>query len=250
MVKCKNLYIGCLVFLLFLAILARTGPANASDMAVNIQVQGNMDNIEINSGNVQNNGGCLHGNGTVKKSQRPLKGFNKIKVHGVFNLHIRQQKNFEVEISCDANLYQHIQTRVADHMLDIDTDRSICPKRPIDIRVGLPEFLELNALGADDIIVSDLDNKQFHVTVDGSSDIKITGRTATLTADLNGAGDLEAFGLRAETVLVTSRGAGDATVHADKEIKAVLDGAGDVTYLGSPDRVIQKGNGIGDLSAE
>lgn len=250
MTQWKNLYLGCLVIFLFPGFFNWTGAAGASDLSVNIQVSSSLTGIQVNDGSDQNNGDCLSGNGIIKKAQRALKGFDKIMVNGVFNLSIRQQHDFVVEISCDANLYQQIQTRLVNGRLEIDTDRAICPKRPVDIRIGLPELSELKALGSDDIIVSDLNNNQFLVTVDGSSDIRITGRTRIFTANLNGAGDLDASGFYAETVLVTSRGAGDAMVHADMEINAVLDGVGDVTYLGSPDRVIQRGDGVGDLNAE
>lgn len=250
MAQWKNLYIGCLVIFLFPGFFNWIGSSSASDLSVNVQVPGSVPSLQIKEGSDQHNGDCLRGNGVIKKAQRALKGFDKIMVTGVFNLSIRQQQNFVVEIFCDANLYQQIQTRMVNGRLEIDTGRSICPKRPIDIRVGLPEFLELTALGADEIIVSDLNNDQFLVTMDGSSDIRITGRTRTFIANMNGAGDLDASGFRAETVLVTSRGAGDAIVHANREIKAVLDGAGDVTYLGSPDGVTQSGDGIGDLSGE
>lgn len=250
MAQWKNLYLGCLVFFLFPGFFDCFGPAGASDLSVNVQMADSLTSFHINDDSDQNNGDCLRGNGVIKKAQRALKGFDKIMVNGVFNLSIRQQQDFVVEISCDANLYQQIQTRMVNGWLEIDTGRSICPKRPVDIRIGLPEFLELNALGADDIIVSDLNNNQFLVTMDDSSDIRITGRTRTFTANMNGAGDLDASGFRTETVLVTSRGAGDAIVHVGREIKAVLNGAGDVRYLGSPDEVTQSGDGIGDLSGE
>jgi len=250
MTQWKNLYLGCLVIFLCAGFFNWTRSAGASDLSVNIQVPSSLTGIQINDGSGQNNGDCLSGNGILKKAQRALKDFNKIMVNGIFTLSIRQQHDFVVEISCDANLYQQIQTKRVNDRLEINTDRRICPKRPVDIRIGLPELIELKALGSDDIIVSDLNNDQFLVTVDGSSDLRITGRTRTFSADLNGAGDLDASEFRAEKVLVTSRGAGDAIVHADREINAVLNGVGDVTCLGSPDRVIQRGDGVGDLIAE
>lgn len=250
MAQWKNLYLRCLVCFLFAGFFDCIGSAGASDLSVNVQMADSLTNPHINDGGDQNNGDCLPGNGVIKKTQRALKGFNKIMVNGVFNLNIRQQQDFVVEISCDTNLYQQIQTRMVNGRLEIDTGRSICPKRPVNIRIGLPEFIELNALGTDDIIVLDLNNNLFMITVEGSSDIKITGNTKRFIAELSGAGNLDASGFRAGKVLVISCGSGDAIVHADKEINAVLDGAGDVKYIGAPDRVTQSGDGVGDLSAE
>jgi len=247
MVQWRHIY---LVFFLWSGLFNWTVAAGASDLSINIQMPGRLTRIEINDDSDQDDGGCLHGNGMVKKAQRILDGFDEIVVNGVFKLSIRQQQDFMVEISCDANLYQHIQTRMVHARLEIGTNRSICPKRPVDIRIGLPGLTKLTALGADDIVVSGLNNTQFLVTIEGSSDVRLTGRTKTFSANLNGAGDLDASGFRAETVLIASGGAGDAVVHADREIHAVLDGAGDVTYSGTPDRVTQSGDGVGDLSAE
>ena len=248
--KWKRLFSRVLVIFFHICFFVDAGSASASDLNVNIQVPGNINSVQINNGNSQNYGDCLRGNGTIKKEQRSLKGFKKITVNGVFNLSIRQQQDFVVEVSCDANLYPHIQTQKVNDTLEIGTEQSICPKLPIRIRIGLPEFLELKSLGTDDISISNLDNKQFVVTVEGSSDIEIEGQTQTFTLNLDGSGDVDASGFRAQTVLVTADGSGDAIVHANKEIKAVLDGAGDVTYRGNPGRVIQKGDGTGDLSAQ
>ncbi len=226
------------------------GTANASNLHIHLQGGENMIEFHINENGNQHNEGCLHGNGIMKKTRRDLKNFNKILVDGIFNLNIRQQKDFKVEVSCDENLYKYIQTQVVNGRLEINANKSICPKHPVDIHIGLPEFSELNAQGTDDIIITDLKNDKFLAIIDGSSDMKITGSTGQFTAKLNGSGDLDASGFHAEKVFIASCGAGDAIVHAAKEVNAVLDGAGDITYIGSPERIIQSGEGIGDLSAE
>ncbi len=250
MTQQRRPHIKFLAILICYGLVSWFSTAEASNLYINLQSGDNMIDLHINENNKRHNEECLHGNGVIKKAHRDLKKFSKILIDGVFNLNIRQQKDFKLEISCDENLYQYIQTQIVNGRLEINSSQSICPKHPVNIHISLPKFSELIARGSDDIIITDLKSDNFLVIIDGSSDIEITGNTGQLTAKLNGAGDLDASGFHAKKVFITSHGAGDAIIHATKEINAILDGAGDITYIGSPERIIQSGDGAGDLSAE
>nr|WP_320193431.1 DUF2807 domain-containing protein [uncultured Desulfobacter sp.] len=202
--------------------------------------------IQINSTNWVNTG-CLEGNGVLKKEKKKLESFNKIRINGVFNVTIVQQAMPFFEMSADANLFSRIQIRVIKNQLQIDSTGSLCPKLPIKINIGLPELKEVQGLGADDITISNLTNEHFTVNMDGSCDISITGSTKIFTVTMTGAGDLNAFRFKADKISILSSGAGDCEVFATKLLKAHIDGAGDITFQGHPEKVIVSGDGVGDV---
>lgn len=211
-----------------------------------IQAHENSTDIQTNSTNWVNTG-CLKGNGILKKKKKQLKPFNKIRINGVFNVAIRQQVNPFFEMSADANLFEKVQIQVIKDQLQIDSTGSLCPELPVKIDIGLPELTEIQGLGADDIAISNLNNEHFTVKMDGSCDISITGRTNAFTATMTGAGDLNASRFKADKTSIQSSGAGDGAVFASKVLKAHIDGAGDITYQGHPEKILVGGDGVGEL---
>ncbi len=190
---------------------------------------------------------CLQGNGILKKENRTPGPFNKVHVNGVFNVQIAQQADSFFEISADANLISNIETRVVDGQLQISSKGSLCPKLPVKIQIGMPELVALQGVGADDISVSNLDNQQFSIQMDGSGDIRVTGRTREFQVMMDGAGNLDAGQFKAGNVSIRSSGAGDAQIFAAEKIDAYIDGVGDITLHGQPEKAIFNSDGVGEL---
>jgi len=63
---------------------------------------------------------------------------------------------------------------------------------------------------------------------------------------MQGAGDVNAEGLRVDEVVIKMAGAGDVSVHAVKLLDVTVDGAGTVHYKGNP-RIVKKVSGVGDI---
>ena len=95
-----------------------------------------------------------------------------------------------------------------------------------------------------------LEKAEFNGAVDFQASEGMTGRDVELV--VNGAGDIEIYGLKAAKAALTVNGAGDATVRdIDCESLVVsINGAGDATVAGKADSAELTISGAGDIDAE
>jgi hypothetical protein len=75
----------------------------------------------------------------------------------------------------------------------------------------------------------------------------MAGKVNRLLADLTGASNLRAGDLSAENVELSVTGAGKADVTASNLLRAVITGAGKVSYGGNPKSVERKITGAGKI---
>lgn len=105
----------------------------------------------------------------------------------------------------------------------------------------------LSVSGSGDVDAEELQLENCEVSVQGSGDVKLKGVTTVLVAKQNGSGDLNAYGMKAVVVKVNNSGSGDIVVQVVNDLEAVLNGSGDLTYHGSPERVDAESNGSGEI---
>lgn len=94
--------------------------------------------------------------------------------------------------------------------------------------------VQLTVDGSGGIEVSDVQVETLTVRVDGSGGVTIDGAAEAQRVELNGDGSYDAAGLRSARAMVTVHGAGSASVNVDDALDAVIDGSGDISYVGDP----------------
>lgn len=234
-------FLGLLLLLLILAVSPEQGVAGS---VVAVQIISGEGNSTIVSDVGQK---CIQGNLEPRRQKRALKDFSRIVVDGAFDVQVRQQRKFLFEISGDSNLLAEIDAVVAGDELQITARRSICPGLPLHLTIGAPNISEFRSEGASNIQIVDIDAMSFTLESEGSSEIAVQGTTESLNISLSGAGDIQAFDLVADSVEINSQGAGDIQVFAKSGLSAVISGAGDVYYRGTPAEIKRIENGVGEL---
>jgi hypothetical protein len=202
----------------------------------------------LDTGNAGSSSDCLEGSGVSKTVERTVDEFRAVVVDGVFDVTIRAHKKTPLSLTADDNLVSHIVTEVKDATLHIRPDRSICAKSAMRITVGTDALESLSAAGANDITLEKLAEDRLELRIDGSGSVSASGRSQALSAEIKGAAELLAGGLKAENVRITVSGAGDAEVYASKSLHVVISGAGDVVYDGNPADVQREISGWGEVS--
>jgi len=81
----------------------------------------------------------------------------------------------------------------------------------------------------------------------GAAKVTMAGKVNRLLADLTGASNLRAADLSAEDVELSVTGAGKADVTVSNLLRAVITGAGNVSYGGNPKSVEKKITGAGKI---
>nr|CBX29681.1 hypothetical protein N47_J06620 [uncultured Desulfobacterium sp.] len=182
-----------------------------------------------------------------KTEKRNVPAFTSIEVDGAFNVYIECQKKRLIEVRGDSNILPNIITRVKGNTLQITSNRSMCPKRLLEVKVSADNIEKLSVSGSVDLSISGVNNNSLDIRVDGAGDIKASGKTKNLKIDVSGSGDIKAKELKAENIDVSVNGAGNAVVNASRKLKAEINGAGDITYYGNPREVIKEVSGAGDI---
>lgn len=81
----------------------------------------------------------------------------------------------------------------------------------------------------------------------GAAGVAVKGNTMKLIVTCNGAGPMDLLDLKAEQVQVSTEGQNDIYLHAEKELKALIENIGNVYYSGEPEEILRNGNGPGKL---
>ncbi len=178
---------------------------------------------------------------------RDVPEFNRIVVEGAMDIVVGVGKSQRVEISADRRYISRVETRVEDDTLYISQEGRHW--RDIDVEVEI-SVRELNAFiieGAADAEITGIKSDRFVLEIDGAGDVTLEGTCGDAEYEINGAGDVDAENLKCKTVEVTINGAGDADVYASESVRAELNGVGDITVCGDPDRVRPSINGLGSF---
>ncbi|MEN8263350.1 MAG: head GIN domain-containing protein [Nitrospirota bacterium] len=226
---------------------------NGQSIAGNISINVNDGNAEVTAmggvSRVSVNEGCVDGSGKRKVEQRRVSSFNKIDIDGVFDVKIELRKKQGVEIIGDDNILPHIVTKVSGDTLVITSSKSICPKLSLQVNISQENIEKLDADGSNDINISGVKNKNLALNLNGATDLRASGSTGEFTAKISGAGSLRARNLHAENAVISVVGSGDAEVYASGKLNASIDGAGDISYFGSPKEISRRVTGVGDIEA-
>lgn len=243
-------YFLLILFIVFFVTMLSINKTTAGGISINMG-DGSVGNISIDGGVARSGGsGCgngVEGNGIDKTEKRNVSKFTSVEVDGAFNVYIECQKKQSIEVKGDSNILPQIITRVKGNTLQITTSRSICPKRSLEVKIFADNVEKVSVSGAVDLSISGVNNNNLDLGIDGSGDIKASGKTKNLKVDVSGSGDLKAKELKSENANISVNGAGNAIVNASKKIKAEINGAGDITYYGNPKEVIKNISGAGDI---
>ena len=112
---------------------------------------------------------------------------------------------------------------------------------------GVRGDFNLSVSGSGDVEAGELQLENCKVSIQGSGDVRLKGATANLLVKQNGSGDVNTYGLKAVDVDVNNGGSGDIVVQAVNSIRAIINGSGDLTYHGSPEKVDVMANGSGEI---
>lgn len=187
----------------------------------------------------------LKGSGTSKTESREAGEFKGIDMRGSGRAEFSVGATPSIEITADDNILPLVETRVEFGKLVIDTAKGkFEPKTEIVIKVTTPKIESVQSAGAAKIQISGIENETFELKTDGAGSVKVAGKTASFTAKMNGATDLNASDLASAGVILEMRGAGKATVNAEKTLVVNIEGTSSVEYLGEP-RIKQKIMGSG-----
>ena len=137
----------------------------------------------------------MEGSGNVIEETREVRDFSRVRLAGFGRLYIERGETESLRIEAEDNLLQYITTEVKGEELDIRWQKNILVTNHEPVNFYLT--------------VKTLDT----ITLDGAGDIEAPDmRAETFAVNANGAGNFELLNLEADALVVTVSGAGNVTV--------------------------------------
>ncbi len=214
----------------------------------------------------------ITGNGNIRTEKRNVSDFHGVKSGGSIDIEIKSGDTYSVSVEDDDNLLPYIITEVNDGVLNVyyKSNTSINEDHA-KVYVTAPSLDKIVASGSADITASDIlkntknidmnvsgsgsikgqvDAPAVNISVFGSGNIDLTGRTKNFSGKVSGSGDLNCGKLQSENASVIVSGSGNAHVFASVHLSATVSGSGDVYYGGNPTSPEIHTSGSGTVQAE
>ncbi|NND62901.1 MAG: DUF2807 domain-containing protein [Flavobacteriaceae bacterium] len=211
------------------------------------------------------------GNGNVTTKTVSTGSYDAVKGVGSMDVHLVKGNEGDIKVTTDENLQEYVIIEVKDNALIVRTKKNYYLKTKKGIHVTVPfqdiskvaltgsgdidtkdtidaPNLEVSITGSGDVNL-DVNSGMLEVRVTGSGDVELSGKTNDLDVSISGSGDFSGFDLEANNTEARVSGSGDAQVVARKSIKARVNGSGDITYKGNPERRDNKTSGSGDINS-
>lgn len=205
--------------------------------------------------------------GETTTEVRDLDGFTQIDMGGSGNLVVTEGESFDIEVSTDSALQEHVTTDVVGNTLRIEQHYSVVGASPtVSISVTVPDLTRLEVSGAADAAVRSVTAEDLEVTISGAGDIDLAADAQQLTVSVSGAGSVAAHGtvqsgsltisgagsiegedLTVGDAVVSVSGAGSVSVRVRDSLEAHASGAGSIVYFGDP-HVTRDVSGAGSIS--
>lgn len=189
----------------------------------------------------------IDGSGKMETRSFDFDDFDGIRLDGGMDIDIRLGSKHSIEVTLDDNLFDNLEIGVKGDVLRIGWDDDCDPSRKTRTVITMPSLTKMMINGAGDVEIEGFDGGSFDYTLRGAGDLKASGNLDDLEISLHGAGDVEFRDVQAKHVDVTVAGVGDVEVTATESIKAVVNGVGDISFWGDPDKERTSVHGIGDI---
>ncbi len=188
------------------------------------------------------------GSGRAVAEERAVGAFERVRVDGVIDVHVRVGAERSVVVHADDNLLASVTTNVVGGELRIATLGSFDPATRMTVDVVTPTLSALHGVGVGEVVADGVVADRFEVRVGGVGDVTVTGTADVLDVRTSGVGDANLLGLDAREAHVDASGVGSVDVRVRELLDASVRGVGSVRYAGNPPTVRQTVDGVGSVT--
>lgn len=208
------------------------------------------------------------GSGKVINQTKSAGGVNQVSLDGMGTLIIQQGNNESLTVEAEDNIAPHIQSNINGNKLEIKYD-SNTPTPTKDVKFYLTvkdvnsvtisgagkvetsglktNSLTLSINGAGNGNMAGLDLNKLTINISGAGKLIMAGKATEQTITISGAGEYSARDLQSTTTTLTINGAGKGTVNVSNILNAIINGGGEINYIGNP-QINQQINGAGSVT--
>ena len=171
-----------------------------------------------------------------------LKGFDKIRLEGVYDVDVIVGEDFSIDLSGDAREMKRTELYLDGQTLVLDQNHKrkktkFKNNKGVKARIILPALYEVTVEGVGKGEFENIKADNFEIHVEGVGGFTFEGTCGTLDVHLEGVGEVDARGLECDNVNAQLEGIGELSVYASESIDAETDGIGQIDVYGKPKHV-------------
>jgi hypothetical protein len=210
---------------------------------------------------------CIKGSGTEVKEARKMAAFSQIDISGGYDVTLKQDSSFTLNVTTDDNLLKEVKTDVSGDKLKIHTEKNICTSHPITIIIGIKNLEEIKGSGGITVTsdgklnVKDL-NLDFsgagkvnldmvadNVTTKGSGiiEMNLKGQASSHTVNVSGTGKINALDFIVGKYDLETTGESQCKINVLNELNVHTTGASEIEYKGNPAHINSKKTGAASI---
>lgn len=211
------------------------------------------------------------GDGRVSSERRTVAGLTELDMSGPLNVEVRVGEAPSLQIEADSNLLPLVRTEEAGGALRVWVQGSVRTNNALRVIYTVPRLSQVRASGSGRLGITGLQGGALNLSRSGSGESQLSGRVASLTVDSRGSGSVIASALesgdshlslsgsgrvqlgqvRADTVNLTVRGSGEATLSGRAtNLTARVTGSGGANLMDlASERADLETTGSGEINA-
>jgi hypothetical protein len=199
--------------------------------------------------------GCVNqGSGNVTNETRNVSDFNQINTNGDMEIIVSPGNNNSVVVQGDSNVIPNIQTSVNNNILTVSNSNVIGGSKPAKIYITVVDLNAVQVGGSGNFTGTDLKLKSLNLFLSGSGSINLvnlvadsiklvnsgsgltslSGNVKSQEIIISGTGEYKAKDLQSNTATVEIDGSGQTTLNVINQLNIIINGSGQVFYLGNP----------------
>ena len=192
----------------------------------------------------------------AESESRQTEPFHAVSFEGSWTVDVIVGKEQSVTLEGDKDILALVKTDVTDGRLRIKLEQ----RRPslfrwhdvgnLTAHIVVPQLTAFTLRGSGNASIVGLKGGTTQFDLSGSGDLTAKGWLDGLALVVNGSGQVDLSDLVAAKASATINGSGDATVHPGESLAAMVNGSGNVSYLGDGARVTSVIHGSGQVEKQ
>lgn len=175
---------------------------------------------------------CGPASGTRHEITLPFTSSDRLVIDLPGTVHYQPSDKAQAVVGGDPALLDHL--KLESGRLSLDCDPGWFASR-LEVNLSGPAITQWDLLGNVDLKLSQINQPQLQVSIEGSGNAVATGTTDAVNLSIFGSGEARFDGLIAKSAAVQIYGSGDAKVNAKSDADISIAGSGNVEVSGHPE---------------
>jgi hypothetical protein len=182
---------------------------------------------------------CLIGSGNVNTYEIEAASFEAVNIFGPVNLRYTQGSTTEVSVTCEPEMYHHLDSHISDQTLYIGYRENItCFETDHEVWVNIthPDLSTIEADGVNEIVTTaPIAQPSINIDASGKVKVSLSGQVDEQILTVSGALQVRNFDLQSRHTQIDVSGSSEMEISCSETLEVDVSGSSTIYYKGHPD---------------